>query len=86
MTTAVEEGTLGYTDREHVELAYESEWLLLTFDDDFLSLVESEFEDEHPTVVYASQHGRDVGTLVRELDSALEHRGSIDVSGEIIYV
>ncbi len=86
VTRALEEDTLGYTDREHAELAFENDWLLLTFDDDFLSLMESEYEDGHPTVVYASQHGRDVGTLVREIDSSLEHRDSIDVSGEIIYV
>lgn len=40
--TVSEEGTLGATDREHIEYAVERGWPILTFDDDFLSLVESE--------------------------------------------
>ncbi|MFB6190806.1 MAG: DUF5615 family PIN-like protein [Candidatus Nanohaloarchaea archaeon] len=38
--TASEEDTLGDTDREQLRLATENDWVLLTFDDDFLSIVE----------------------------------------------
>jgi len=83
--TAVEEGTLGYTDREHLRYARENDWLILTFDDDFLSLVESDYEGEHSGVVYISQHGKDVGDLVRRVDSALERGNTEDTSDEVIY-
>jgi hypothetical protein len=56
-----------------------------TFDDDFLSLVESEYEGGHPGVVYVSQHGNDVGELVRRIDSALEREDVDDLSGRVVY-
>ena len=40
MHIASEEGTLGDSDREQLRYAVTNDWLLLTFDDDFLSLVE----------------------------------------------
>jgi len=85
VTTAVEEEMVGYTDEGHLEYASAKGWAILTFDDDFLSLVESEFED-HPGVVYASQHGRDVGSLVREIDSVFENHEIEDLSGRVVYV
>ena len=85
VTTAVEEETLGYTDREHIEFALAEEWVILTFDDDFLSLVKSEYEENHPVIVYASQHGRDVGDLVKRIDLVLEKRDIEKISSEIIY-
>jgi predicted nucleotidyltransferase len=39
VTTAVKAGTLGDSDREHLRFAAEEGWTLLTFDDDFLSMV-----------------------------------------------
>ena len=85
VTTAVGKETLGYTDGEDLRYANERGWLILTFDDDFLSLVESDHEVEHSGVVYASQHGKDVGDLVRRVDSALERENTEDMSGEVIY-
>ena len=38
--TARDEGTLGDPDREQLRYAVANEWVLLTFDDDFLTLVE----------------------------------------------
>jgi predicted nuclease of predicted toxin-antitoxin system len=85
VTTAVEEGTLGYTDRQHIRYASDNGRVILTFDDDFLSLVESEYEGGHPGVVYVSQHGRDVGELIRRIDSALEREDVDDLSGRVVY-
>jgi predicted nuclease of predicted toxin-antitoxin system len=39
--TARGEGRLGGPDREHLSYSVENDWILVTFDDDFLSLVES---------------------------------------------
>ena len=85
VTTAVEEETLGYTDREHIKFALEKGWVILTFDDDFLSLVESNYEENHPAIIYVSQHGRDVGDLVKRIDLVLEKREIQNISSEIVY-
>lgn len=86
VTTAREAETLGYSDREHLEFATERGWLLLTFDDDFARLAATEFADvDHTGIVYVSQHGRDVGELVRRIDATLQRIESRDVSGEVIY-
>ncbi|MFB6298370.1 MAG: hypothetical protein ABEH56_07605 [Salinirussus sp.] len=45
--------------------------MLVTFDDDFLSLVEgSGFE--HAGIVYVQQAGRDIGDVVKTVDAHLE--------------
>ncbi|MDL5362322.1 DUF5615 family PIN-like protein [Halalkalicoccus sp. NIPERK01] len=86
VTTTLEEETLGYTDEEHMEYAREREWAVLTFDDDFLSLVETENADpEHPGVIYASQHGRSVGDLVKRIDAVLQRHDDRDLSGEVVF-
>jgi len=76
---------LGYTDEEHIEFAARKGWIILSFDDDFLSLVKSKYQEEHPGIIYASQHGRDVGELVRRVDSVLERQSAEEMSGEILY-
>lgn len=42
VTTAIEADTLGDPDRDQLAHAAANGWVLLTFDDDFLSLVESD--------------------------------------------
>lgn len=86
VTAAVEAGTLGDSDRDHLRFAAEKGWTLLTFDDDFLSMVEAEPpEFDHPGIVYASQHGRDVGELVRRVDGTLQRNADRDLTNEILY-
>jgi len=64
---------LGDTDREHLSYALENDWLLVTFDDDFLSLVETENLD-HAGIIYVRQAGRDIGDVVKAIDEQLENR------------
>lgn len=86
VTTANEAGTLGYTDREHLEFAIENDWMLLTFDDDYPAFAATEFaEVDHPGILYITQHGRDVGELVRRIDAMLQQIEGRDVSGEVLY-
>jgi predicted nuclease of predicted toxin-antitoxin system len=86
VTTTLDEDTLGYSDSEHLRYAAEHDWILLTFDDDFLSLVESKPDPpSHSGIVFISQHRRDVGEIVRRVDTALERHDGYDFSGEIIY-
>ena len=55
VTSALEEGTLGYSDVDHLEYATERGWCLLTFDDDFLSIVRGDRWDiDHAGIVYVS--------------------------------
>jgi hypothetical protein len=86
VTTAVEEGTLGYDDREHLSYAADRDWTLLTFDDDYLALVESESTGfDHAGVIYVSQYRKDVGELVRRIDGALQRHDDEDLSGRVVY-
>jgi len=75
--TAREEGTLGDPDREQLSYAAGNDWILLTFDDDFLSLVESE-ELDHAGLVYVHQTGRNIGDVVKAVDAHLETRADDD--------
>ena len=86
VTSALEEGTLGLTDEEHLRHAGERGWTVLTFDDDFLALVETgEDDSNHPGVIYASQHGRTVGELVKRIDATLQLHSDRDLSGEVVF-
>jgi hypothetical protein len=46
---------------------------LVTFDDDFLSLVEGSGLD-HAGIIYVQQAGRDIGGTVKAIDAHLENR------------
>ncbi|GAA0232923.1 DUF5615 family PIN-like protein [Halobaculum roseum] len=70
--TAHEEETAGHTDREQLRYARDRDWTLVTFDDDFLSLVEGDGLP-HEGIVYIDQRGKRVGDVVRDLDTALEY-------------
>mgnify|MGYP000630859998 CR=1 FL=1 len=77
--TAREKGTLGEPDREQLRYAVENDWLLLTFDDDFLSLVKGEGL-EHTGIIYVRQAGRQIGDVVKVVDEHLQHRSDDDRS------
>ncbi|WP_311171944.1 DUF5615 family PIN-like protein [Halobellus ordinarius] len=77
--TARDEGTLGEPDHEQLRYAVENDWLLLTFDDDFLSLVEGE-ELEHTGVIYVQQAGGQIGDVVKTVDEHLQYRPHDDRS------
>ena len=86
VTTVMEAETLGLSDRDHLKFATERNWLLLTFDDDFPKLAATDFADvDHAGILYVSQHGCDVGELVRRIDATLQRIESTDVSGEVVY-
>lgn len=75
--TARGEDKLGDPDRDHLQYALENDWLLLTFDDDFLSLVEGSGLD-HAGICYIRQANRDIGDVVRAVDAHLQERSSSD--------
>lgn len=77
--TARDEGTLGDPDREQLRYAVENDWLLLTFDDDFLSLAEGQGL-EHRGLIYVRQAGRQIGDVVKIVDEHLQHRSENDPS------
>jgi hypothetical protein len=59
--------------------AVEHDWLLLTFDDDFLSLVDSHGL-EHSGLIYVQQAGRQIGDVVKLVDEHLQSRAEDDRS------
>lgn len=75
--TARDEGTLGDPDRDQLAYAADNDWILLTFDDDFLSLVEEE-ELEHAGVIYVQQAGKKIGDVVKAVDAHLEEMDETD--------
>lgn len=75
--TVRDEGRLGDTDREHLSHAVENDWLLVTFDDDFLSLAEGSGL-EHAGIIFVEQAGRDIGGVVKAIDAHLETRTEDD--------
>ncbi|HET7323293.1 MAG TPA: DUF5615 family PIN-like protein [Halococcus sp.] len=84
VSSVFEEGTTGASDREHVERAAANDWVLLTFDDDFLSLAAEPVID-HAGIVYIEQYGKDVGELVQRIDAALRRTDGRDLTGEVVY-
>jgi hypothetical protein len=77
--TARSRDRLGASDREQLELAVENDWIVFTFDDDFLSLVESEGL-ENAGLIYVQQAGRQIGDVVKAIDGHLESRSESDRS------
>ena len=75
--TAREEGTLGRPDREQLEYAVEHDWIVTTFDDDFLSLVEQS-DLRHAGIIYVQQAGRDIGDVVKAIDEHLTDQTADD--------
>jgi predicted nuclease of predicted toxin-antitoxin system len=75
--TAREEGTLGDPDRDQLAYARGQDWVLMTFDDDFLSLVEGEGLDREG-LIYVRQAGRQIGDVVKAVDEHLDNRRSED--------
>lgn len=75
--TARGEGKLGDPDRDHLSYALTNDWILFTFDDDFLSLVEGSGL-EHAGILYTQQAGREIGDIVKAVDAHLERRSEDD--------
>jgi len=86
VTTVRDEGTLGDTDRDHLERAADRGWVILTFDDDFLRLVSDDGSDvDHAGVVYIAQDRHDVGEFVRRIHAALARNEDRELDGRVVY-
>lgn len=70
---------LGEPDRKHLALAEANDWILVTFDDDFLSLVEGEGL-AHAGIIFVEQAGRNIGDVVKSIDAHLNERAPDDRS------
>lgn len=77
--TARDEDRLGDPDTEQLAYALDNDWILVTFDDDFLSLVKYSNLD-HAGIIYVQQAGRDIGDVVKTIDEHLESRSADDRS------
>lgn len=69
--TARQHDRLGDTDREQLAFAVENDWILMTFDDDFLSLIKGEGLD-HCGVIHTDQAGMRIGDVVKATDAYLD--------------
>jgi hypothetical protein len=68
---------LGEPDRNQLALAEANDWILTTFDDDFLSIIEAEGLG-HAGVIYIHQPGKDIGDVVKAVDAHLDERSPDD--------
>jgi len=75
--TAREEGTLGAPDRDQLVYAAANDWTLLTFDDDFLTLVKRD-ELDHAGIIYINQAGKRIGDVVKAVDAQLQQTPDTD--------
>lgn len=66
------------TDRELLEFALENEKVILTHDDDFLTLIED--RDKHPTIIFLPQRIR-----FREMKRRLDSLEDTEIRNQIIY-
>lgn len=69
--TASGEDTVGDPDRQQLQDALDHDWLLLTFDDEFVALVKSE-DVGHAGIMYVNQAGKRIGDVVKEVDTYLD--------------
>lgn len=65
--TARQHDRLGTPDREQLSFAAGNDWLLLTFDDGFLTLVE-----RNGLILYLNQAGMRIGDVVKRVDGYLD--------------
>lgn len=68
--TAHEQNNLGEPDREQLKIARENEYILLSFDDDFLTLVKKE-NLEHEGIIYVNQTGKRIGEVIKKVSKCL---------------
>ena len=62
-----------------MQYAAENQWVLVTFDDDFLSLVAGDGLT-HAGIIYIDQRGQKIGAVVKAVDSHLDGRADDDRS------
>jgi len=74
---ARDEGRQGDSDSDHLSYAHRNDWILVTFDDDFLSLVEKQ-DLQHAGIIYVTQAGREIGDVVKAIDEHLANRDAED--------
>lgn len=69
--TARGEATVGDPDRQQLQYARDNEWLYLTFDDAFVSLIQRDRLD-HAGIIYVKQAGKRISDVVKEVDTYLD--------------
>lgn len=75
--TARHKHRLGDPDRAHLSYAATNDWIHVTLDDDFRSLVEASGLD-HAGLISIQQAGRDSDDVVKAVDAHLESRSRDD--------
>ncbi len=65
--TVHELGRSGFSDADHLQLAFEEGWVLVTFDSDFLVLARQ--DKPHAGFVWCAERKFSIGQLIRALAS-----------------
>ena len=75
VSTTFEENLSGETDLQIVEYALDRNFLILTHDDDFLSIIQE--VEEHPTIIYIPQRirFREMKSRTSEISQKMPEKG-----------
>ncbi len=84
-TDAREENNIGFTDEEQLDYIRDKNFVLFTYDDDFVRIVKEE-ESEYPGIIYCDQRKYSIGETIRELAKVVEKRRKKDLENKIWYL
>ena len=70
-------GRLGVSDEDHLQFAMDENWVLVTFDSDYLAMARKEVQ--HAGIIWCAERKFSIGQLIRALASlhALTDRDSM---------
>lgn len=84
VTTAAEVGLLGAADEDHIAYALSEQRVIVTHDDDFLTLANSGIE--HAGICYCHQQKRSIGEVLRMLLVVRECCSQDDMRGHVEFL
>lgn len=84
VSTTAETGLLSATDEQQLNHAYQSNRVLVTFDDDLLKLHARGLP--HTGIVYCKQQTRSIGQILRALVVLHESFTAEEVTGQVLYL
>lgn len=76
---------IGLSDEEQLGYVKENDFVLFTYDDDFVGIVK-EGNISHPGLIYCDQRKYSIGEIIRGLAKIIEKSSGKDLRNEIRYL
>lgn len=84
-TDAREANNVGLTDEEQLKYVRDNDFVLFTYDDDFVRIVKKR-NMKHPGIVYCDQRKYSIGEIIRKIARIVEKTQHIDLENKIRYL